>query len=68
MFQRLCEVSGVEGVHPHRFRVTRITNLANRGVQLQSVQSIVGHTNINTTQRYFRGNNEFIKAEFFRVS
>lgn len=68
MFARLAEAAGVDNVHPHRFRVTRITNLANRGVELQSVQTLVGHANISTTQKYFRGNKEHIKSEFFRVS
>ena len=55
-------------IHPHRFRVTRITILVNRGMALQDVQEIAGHADINTTQMYYRGNREHVRAEYMKVS
>lgn len=44
--------SGVSDVHPHRFRRTFATTLAARGMQLQEIQKLMGHSNINTTMIY----------------
>lgn len=44
--------SGVENVHPHRFRRTFATGLAKRGMEIQEIQQLLGHANINTTMRY----------------
>ena len=55
-------------IHPHRFRVTRITILVNRGMALQDVQEIAGHADINTTQMYYRGNREHVRAEYMKVA
>ena len=43
---------GVTDVHPHRFRRTFATQLAARGMQLQEIQKLMGHSNINTTMVY----------------
>lgn len=48
----LEERSGVENVHPHRFRRTLATNLIDRGMPIQEVAYILGHDNINTTMKY----------------
>ena len=44
--------SGVENVHPHRFRRTLATNLIARGMPIQEVAAILGHDKIDTTMRY----------------
>lgn len=44
--------AGVENVHPHRFRRTFATGLARRGMEIQEIQKLLGHANINTTMRY----------------
>lgn len=44
--------SGVENIHPHRFRRTFATTLANRGMDIQEVQKLLGHASINTTMQY----------------
>lgn len=48
----LGERAGVENVHPHRFRRTFATGLASRGMSIQDVKTLLGHTNINTTLEY----------------
>lgn len=44
--------AGVDNVHPHRFRRTFATGLANRGMKIQEIQKLLGHSNINTTLQY----------------
>ena len=46
------ETSGVEDIHPHRFRRTLATTLINRGMPIQEVASILGHDKIDTTMTY----------------
>ena len=52
MLERIEERSGVENVHPHRFRRTLATNLIARGMPIQEVAAILGHDKIDTTMRY----------------
>jgi site-specific recombinase XerD len=68
MVRILGNRSGVTGIHPHRFRVTRITVLVNRGMPLQDVQVIAGHASINTTQMYYRANGEKVRFEYNKVA
>lgn len=48
----LGEKAGVNNVHPHRFRRTFATNLARRGMAIQDIQRLLGHSDINTTMEY----------------
>lgn len=44
--------SGVENVHPHRFRRTLATSLISHGMAVQEVAAILGHDKIDTTMTY----------------
>lgn len=48
--------SGVENVHPHRFRHTLATNLIDHGMNIQEVSTILGHANLQTTMVYVHVN------------
>lgn len=52
LLNTLAEKAKVENVHPHRFRRTFATTLAYRGMNIQDIQVLMGHTNINTTMTY----------------
>lgn len=48
----LAKRAGVDNVHPHRFRRTFATTMAARGMDIQTIQKLMGHTNVNTTMIY----------------
>lgn len=52
ILKELEDRSGVPNVHPHRFRRTLATMLIDRGMSIQDVAKILGHSNINTTLTY----------------
>lgn len=42
----------IENVHPHRFRRTMATRAIDKGMPIEQVQVLLGHTKIDTTLRY----------------
>ncbi len=50
--KNVAKRAGVENVHPHRFRRTFATKLAARGMKLQDIQKLMGHSNPSTTMEY----------------
>lgn len=52
LLKRLGKISGVDNVHPHRYRRTLATNLLDRGMNIQDVAQILGHADLKTTQVY----------------
>lgn len=48
----IAKRAGVDNVHPHRFRRTFASGLAARGMDVQDIQHLLGHTDINTTMCY----------------
>lgn len=68
MLKQIEAASGVENIHPHRFRRTLATNLINHGMQLQEVSEILGHTNVNTTMGYVYIEKEKVKNNYKRYA
>ena len=59
----LSNRSGVARFTPHDLRRTFITQLLDRGVDINTVRQLAGHANIATTASYdFRGEKELIRA------
>jgi integrase/recombinase XerD len=55
MFRRLKERTGIEGARAHICRHTAATNLYKNGMRGPTLQAIMGHTNFNTTKRFYLG-------------
>lgn len=64
LLKRLEGASGVEHVHPHKFRRTLATNLAKRGMPIQTIAAILGHEKIETTMEYIVMNKENTKLQY----
>jgi integrase len=52
-FRRLCEIAGVQGGHPHRFRDTMAVELLLEGVPMERVSILLGHSSVKITERHY---------------
>ena len=43
---------GLERIHPHKFRRTMATRAIDKGMPIEQVQKILGHSKIDTTMQY----------------
>nr|DAP40543.1 MAG TPA: SITE SPECIFIC RECOMBINASE XERD [Caudoviricetes sp.] len=68
VLRKLGENTGIEKVHPHRYRRTLATNLVDRGAPIQDVQQILGHADIRTTQIYLYNNPQNIRYSYEKYS
>lgn len=66
ILKTLGERAKVDNVHPHRFRRTFATGLASRGMDIQEIQKLLGHTNINTTLNYVYTSDEKAHASYLK--
>lgn len=77
-FERL-KISGVEirmrelgrrinlsKIHPHKFRRTMATRAIDKGMPIEQVQKILGHSQIDTTMQYAMVNQSNVKASHQR--
>ena len=60
MIRLLGQRVGVKA-HPHKFRRTFATNLINKGVPVEHVKEMLGHTNLDTTMIYAIVDREKVK-------
>ncbi len=66
MLRKIGKGVGVEKCHPHRFRRTLATNLLRKGMPLQEVQLVLGHTKVETTLIYCEVDKDSVKADHRR--
>lgn len=60
----LGQKAGVSNVHPHRFRRTLATDLVRKGVPIQDVAQILGHSDLRTTQVYVALDQSAVKYHY----
>ena len=60
--RNLGRVSGVQCVHPHKFRRTLATHAIDKGMPIEQVQKLLGHAKIETTMHYAMVNQNNVKA------
>jgi len=65
---KISKRCNVDNVHPHRFRRTFATNLANRGMDIQEIRKLMGHTDINTTLTYVYSSDVKIRQSYLQCS
>jgi len=62
---RWCKKLSISHVHVHQLRHCFATRNVNAGMSATVLQELMGHTNLSTTQRYFRVQPDRLSREYF---
>lgn len=64
ILREIAEDAGVDKTHPHRFRRTQATNLLRKGMPLEKVSKLLGHSKLDTTMTYIYLDDEDIAVDY----
>jgi integrase/recombinase XerD len=59
--RKLGRSLGISKVHPHKFRRTMATRAIDKGMPIEQVQKLLGHSQIDTTMQYAMVNQSNVK-------
>jgi len=59
--RKLGRLLGISKVHPHKFRRTMATRAIDKGMPIEQVQKLLGHSQIDTTMQYAMVNQSNVK-------
>ena len=59
--RKLGRTLGINKVHPHKFRRTLATKAIDKGMPIEQVQRLLGHSKIDTTMEYAMVNQNNVK-------
>lgn len=67
ILKKLGKTAGIDNVHPHRFRRTMATNVLRKGMPLEEVKELLGHSKLDTTMIYCTVSKENVKHTHQRL-
>ena len=56
-----------QSISAHKWRHSLATELMNSSIPLKEIQNVLGHTELNTTQKYLHSNQEKTKKDILNV-
>ena len=59
--RQLGRRANIVRIHPHKFRRTMATRAIDKGMPIEQVQKILGHSQIDTTMQYAMVNQSNVK-------
>ncbi len=65
---RAAAAAGIGHVHPHQLRHTLATQAINRGMSLEAIAALLGHTSLSMTMVYARMADRTVADEYFAVT
>lgn len=66
--RKIGKESGIKNVHPHRFRRTFATNMAARGMKMEELMKLMGHSKMDTTLIYCNVWQENIRNAYYKCA
>lgn len=66
--RQIGKVSGISNVHPHRFRRTFATGMIKRGMKLEELMKLMGHTKMDTTLIYCEVDQENVRNSYYKYA
>jgi site-specific recombinase XerD len=68
IIQQRVKKSGIEkNITPHSFRRSFATHLHNNKAQLTTIQMLLGHESINTTERYIQPDFDYLFQDYSKI-
>ena len=62
--KNVAKRAGVKGMHCHRLRKTNAVNLLSRGVDVRTIQKLLGHANLDVTTRYLGITDSHVEMQY----